>query len=98
MNKLSENLKGNIRRCTVDIVRVLDNLESELYIKMDSDIEVAGSYDEASEFTRCTCYETKAKFDMLCTLELIDHEERNAMEEYADLMRKQKLEAIPEEK
>ena len=96
MNNLKDSLKVDKRFVSVDIVSFLDNMESEYNVLLDSDIEVAQTQDEISEFTRETCYSMKSNLEILKKLGLLHDEELEDMRELADAIRLKKIAVVPE--
>lgn len=96
MNNLKDSIKVDKRMAVVDIVSFLDNMESEYKVLLDSDIEVAQTQDEVSEYTRDTCYRIKSNLELLKKLGLLYDEELDSMRELADEIRMSKIKANSE--
>lgn len=96
MNNLKDSIKVDKRMAVVDIVSFLDNMESEYNVLLDSDIEVAQTHDELSEYTRETAYKMKSNLELLRKLGLLHDEELDSMRELADEIRMSKINANSE--
>lgn len=96
MSNLNSKLGANIRHCNIDIALFLDNMENEYNILLDSDIEVAMTMDEVSEYTRETCHTMKSNLELLRRLKLLSYEELQDMRDLADSIRMNKIDAVPE--
>lgn len=96
MNNLKDSIKIDKRMAVVDIVSFLDNMENEYIIKLHSDMEVAHTQDEVSEYTRETCYEMKSNLELLKKLGLLHDEELNDMRDLANEIRLNMIKANSE--
>ena len=96
MNNLKDSIKIDKRMAVVDIVSFLDNMENEYIIKLKSDMEVAQTQDEVSEYTRETCYEMKSNLELLKKLGLLHDEELGCMRDLANEIRLNMIKANSE--
>lgn len=96
MNNLKDSIKIDKRMAVVDIVSFLDNMENEYIIKLKSDIEVAQTQDEVSEYTRESCYEMKSNLELLKKLGLLHDEELEDMRDLANEIRLNMIKANSE--
>ena len=96
MNNLKDSIKIDKRMAVVDIVSFLDNMENVYIIKLKSDIEVAQTQDEVSEYTRESCYEIKSNLELLKQLGLLHDEELEDMIDLANEIRLNMIKANSE--